>query len=126
MKKLLTAAALVAFAFSANAACTWDWWFNNGDKDIKGCALGIASANSSVQGAQVSLCANKAKTFKKGAQVALGYCQVEKLSNGVQAAFINKADKAALQFGLVCINKGGFLPVFVFFNFDKSMFGAGK
>ena len=44
----------------------------------------------------------------------------------MQAAFITKARKAALQFGLVCINEGGFLPVFVFFNFDKTMFGRER
>ena len=27
-------------------------------------------------------------------------------------------------FGLICFNDGGFLPVSVLFNFDKSMFGA--
>ncbi|MBO5642389.1 MAG: hypothetical protein J6S51_00035 [Kiritimatiellae bacterium] len=126
MKKLLVAIALVAFASTASADCTWDWWFKNGSKDITGCALGIASANKSVVGAQVSLCANKAKEVKKGAQVAIGYSEVDTLANGAQAGFITKARKAALQFGLVCFNEGGFLPVFVFFNFDKTMFGAGK
>lgn len=126
MKKILVAMVLAAFATSASADCTWDWWFKNESKDIKGCALGIASANNSVVGAQVSLCANKAKEVKKGAQVAIGYSQVDTLANGAQVSFITKARKAALQFGLVCINEGGFLPVFVFFNFDKTMFGAGK
>lgn len=124
MKKLLAVLSVVAFASVAKSECTWDWWFNNGDKDIKGCALGIASANDTVTGAQVSVCANKAKNVKSGAQVAIGYSEVDTLRNGVQASFIAKARKASLQFGLVCFNEGGFLPVFVFFNFDKTMFGG--
>jgi hypothetical protein len=44
----------------------------------------------------------------------------------VQFAFVNKAKSSALQLGLVCINDTGFLPAFVFFNFDKKMFGKGK
>ncbi len=39
---------------------------------------------------------------------------------------VNSADKAALQLGLICVNKGGFLPVFVFFNFDKTQFGKAR
>jgi propionyl-CoA carboxylase beta chain len=55
----------------------------------------------------VALCATKADKVKAGAQVAFGYCQAGTLRNGVQSAFITKAHKAALQFGLVCINDGG-------------------
>ena len=123
MKKLMILLAVATFSLASNARVSWDWWFKNGDADIKGCALGIASSNGEVQGAQVSLCANKAKTVKSGAQVAIGYSEVDTLKNGVQASFITKARKAALQFGLVCINEGGFLPIYVFFNFDKTMFG---
>ncbi|MBO7166948.1 MAG: hypothetical protein J6V88_05415 [Kiritimatiellae bacterium] len=126
MKKFFALIALVACAVSANAECTWDWWFNNGDADIKGCALGIASSNGTVKGAQVSLCANKAKSVESGAQVAIGYSQVDTLRSGAQVSFITKARKSALQFGLVCFNEGGFLPVFVFFNFDKTMFKSSK
>ena len=124
MKKLLVIFSIIAFASAAKSECTWDWWFKNADKDIKGCALGIACENKAVTGAQVSICANKANEVKSGAQVAIGYSQVDMLRNGVQASFIAKARKAALQFGLVCFNEGGFLPVFVFFNFDKTMFGS--
>ena len=105
---------------------SWDWWFGNSSEDISGCALGIGAANAQVSGAQVAICATKAKDVKAGAQVSIGYSQAETLRNGVQASFINKAHKAALQLGLVCINDGGFLPVFVFFNFDKTMFGRKK
>ena len=93
---------------------------------MSGCALGIGAANDKVTGAQVALCAAKAEKVKAGAQVAIGYSQVDTLRNGVQSAFITKARRAALQFGLVCFNEGGFLPVFVFFNFDKTMFGGER
>lgn len=124
MKRLLAVFSILVFASVAKSECTWDWWFKNGDRDIKGCALGIASANDTVTGAQVSVCASKANEVKSGAQVAIGYSRVDTLRNGVQAAFITKARRASLQFGLVCFNEGGFLPVFIFFNFDRSMFGG--
>lgn len=126
MKKLMIAACVAALGLAAPAACTWDWWFGNADKDIQGCALGLGSANKDVTGAQISVCASKAENVKAGCQGAIGYSEVKTLRNGAQFAFINKADHAALQFGLVCFNKGGFLPWFVFFNFDKTMFGSGK
>lgn len=126
MKKILILACTIAFGFTAEAAVSWDWWFGHSSEDISGCALGIGAANAQVSGAQVALCAAKAKDVKSGAQVSIGYSQAETLRNGVQAAFINKAHKAALQLGLVCINDGGFLPVFVFFNFDKTMFGRKR
>ena len=126
MKKILVLACVALFGLAAQSAVTWDWWFKNKSKDVSGCALGLGAANAQVNGAQVAICAAKADKVKAGAQVALGYSQVDTLRNGVQTAFIAKARKAALQFGLVCINEGGFLPVFVFFNFDKSMFGAER
>ena len=126
MKKILVLACVAFLGFAAHSAVTWDWWFGNASKDISGCALGLGAANAQVTGAQVAVCATKANNVKAGAQVAIGYSQVDTLRNGVQSAFITKARKAALQFGLICFNEGGFLPVFVFFNFDKSMFGAAK
>ncbi len=126
MKKVLVFVCVAFLGLAAQSAVTWDWWFNNSSEDISGCALGIGAANSEVVGAQVALCATKADSVKAGAQVAIGYSQVDTLRNGAQAAFISKARKAALQFGLLCFNEGGFLPVFVFFNFDKTMFGAER
>ena len=126
MKKLLVFACVAFLGLAAQSAVTWDWWFNNESEDISGCALGIGAANENVTGAQVALCATKAEKVKAGAQVAIGYSQVDTLRNGVQGAFIARARKAALQFGLVCFNEGGFLPVFVFFNFDKTMFGGKR
>ena len=46
--------------------------------------------------------------------------------SGCQLAFVNRAEKSALQLGLLCFNKSGFLPFFVFFNFDPKMFGSGN
>jgi hypothetical protein len=124
MKKILILACAMSFGFAAQAAVTWDWWFGHSSENISGCALGIAAGNAQVSGAQVALCAAKAETFNAGAQVSIGYSQVDTLRNGAQAAIVANARKAALQFGLICINDGGFLPVFVLFNFDKTMFGG--
>ena len=110
MKKILVLASAMFLGLAAQSAVTWDWWFGNASTSNRGCALGLGAANAEIT----------------GAQVAIGYSQVDTLRNGVQSAFIAKARKAALQFGLICFNEGGFLPVFVFFNFDKSMFGAEK
>jgi len=126
MKKIMTVLFAVALGFAAKADCTWDWWMESADEDIKGCALGIAVANREVTGAQVALCATIAEKVKAGAQVTLGYAQAKTVRNGVQSAFITKAERASLQFGLLCFNEGGFLPCFVFFNFDKTMFGGEK
>lgn len=111
----------------ANASTVWSWWVGdkNADKDLKGCQLGIASECKSMSGAQVSLLWQRTEKLKNGAQVAIGYNNAKKVQNGPQCAVVNIADKAALQFGLLCFNKGGFLPFFVFFNFDKTMFGGG-
>ena len=124
MKKLLVFACVAFLGLAAHSAVTWDWWFNNASEDISGCALGLGAANDKVTGAQVALCATKADKVKAGAQVAFGYCQVDTLRNGVQSAFVNRAESASLQLGLLCWNKTGFLPFFVFFNFDPNCFGG--
>lgn len=128
MKKLMFSLGVVMMAVAANAGCWWSWWVGDekSDKDLTGCQLGIASECKEMQGAQVSLLWNRMKELHNGAQVAWGYNNAEKIQNGAQVAAVNIADHAALQFGLVCINKGGFLPWFIFFNFDKSMFGGAK
>jgi hypothetical protein len=132
MKKLMIAlCAAVMGASAAHADFLWNWWTtSNADKaqktKFRGCSLGIASELKEVRGAQLDLLFNKSKAFKSGVQGAFGYAQTEKLNNGVQMAFVNKAQSSALQLGLVCINDTGFLPVFVFFNFDAKMFGKGK
>ena len=128
MKKLLFVLGALMMATAANAGCWWSWWVGDDktDKDLVGCQLGIAAECKEMKGAQVSLLWNRMKELHNGAQVAWGYNNAEKVQNGAQVAAVNIADHAALQFGLICINKGGFLPWFIFFNFDKSMFGGGR
>lgn len=127
MKKLMLAVTCVlGMAFASQAEVTWDWWFNNAGKDIKGCALGIGSENKDVMGAQISLAASFAEDVKNGAQSALGYSRVKTLRNGVQFGFVSQAESAMLQFGLICFNKTGFLPVFPFLNFNVKMFGKKR
>ena len=106
MKKMMFAA-VMALACAAQADFTWsNWW---GAPDL---------SNEAKRG-----CAKKVTC---GCQFAIGYSNVGSLRNGCQLAVVNIADNAALQFGLVCKNKGGFLPWFVFFNFDKTQFGRAK
>ena len=129
MKKLLLIAALaVAAVSSAKAEFVWSWWVDGdtASKDVKGCVLGLGSTVKTMTGAQLDLCISKADQVKSGCQGAIGYSRVKTLRNGCQFAFWNDADNAALQFGLICRNKGGFLPWFVFFNFDKTMFGSAR
>ena len=110
-----------------NDECVLSWWAGapaaNRQKDLRGLVLGLGSGFRSVRGAQVSLCMNEVEEFKAGAQVAIGYNEARRLRNGCQIGIVNCADSAALQFGLLCFNKGGFLPFFVLFNFDKTAFG---
>jgi len=128
MKKIIALACVCALGLAASAECRWSWWVGGPDKDrdITGCQLGIAGECASVKGAQVGLLWNRIGEVKNGCQWAIGYNDAAKVRNGPQLAFVNKADKAALQLGLLCFNKGGFLPFFVFFNFDKTMFGGEK
>ena len=132
MKKLMLAAALATGVFAtANAGeCIWSWWVGapaeNSKKDVNGAALGIASETASITGAQVSLLWNKTEKVKSGAQVTIGYNEAKKVKNGPQVGLVNVSDSAALQFGLLCFNKGGFLPFFPFFNFDKTAFGGAN
>lgn len=130
MKKLMIAlSAVVLGVTSAKADFLWNWWTTSNEgkpqkTEMKGCSLGIASQLKDVKGAQIDLLFNKNENFACGVQYALGYSQTLELRNGVQMAFVNKAKSASLQFGLICINDTGFLPFFVFFNFDPHMFGG--
>ena len=128
MKKMIVGAVL-ALACAAQADFTWSNWWGAPDlsnESKKGCVLGFASDVDTVSGAQVSAIMSRAKKVTSGCQFAFGYSNVGTLRNGCQLAVVNIADNAALQFGLVCKNKGGFLPWFVFFNFDKTQFGRAK
>ena len=132
MKKIMIArcAAMMGVA-TANADVIWNWWTTSNEgapqkTKLRGCSLGIASQLKEVSGAQIDVLFNKSEKFNAGCQYAIGYAQAVESRNGVQMAFITKAKSSALQLGLVCINDTGFLPVFVFFNFDKAMFGGNK
>ena len=142
MKKILVALCAVAMAASVAKAgdCTWSWWIGDDKASSnvdEGCALGLGTERGEVEGAQVALCMNLANEVEGGAQVTFGYNRANKFENGaqvsvfnrakelrkgVQVGFVNIADSSSLQVGLLCFNKTGFLPFFVFFNFDKKMF----
>ncbi len=128
MKKLMMAVCVALMGVTAaQAEFIWSWWVKKpaavATKDVEGCVLGFASQTASIKGAQVSLCWNKTETVKGGCQYAIGYNEAKTVKNGPQIAFINKADGAALQFGLLNFNKDGFLPFFPFFNFSTKHFG---
>lgn len=129
MRKFVLAIAMMA-GLAANAECIWSWWIGapaeHSAKEMRGAALGLASEVKSITGSQVSLCLNKAGEVKSGSQVAIGYNEADTVRNGCQVAFLNNAKSASLQLGLICVNETGFLPAFIFFNFDSSMFGSGK
>lgn len=143
MKKILVLAALCAAAMGASVVkagdCTWSWWVgdNKASSDVDGCALGFGTERAEVEGAQVAVCMNLAEKVDGGAQVAFGYNRANRFEegaqvsffnrskefrNGVQVGFVNIADSSSLQIGLLCFNRTGFLPFFLFFNFDKNMF----
>ncbi len=126
MKKLMFAACAVLIASMAEASFCWSWRVGEKqtDRELDGCQMGLACAGKEMEGGQVSRLWGRAK-YVQGCQFAFGYCNTRKMQNGPQLAVVNIADHAALQFGLLNFNKGGFLPFFPFFNFDKSMFGGG-
>ena len=126
MKKMKNALCAALVGLSASAECWWTWFEERADKDVRGCELGLFTKSRNVSGAQVAICSNKAEDIAAGAQVAIGYSRVNTLRNGVQTALFNRAKSSALQIGLICVNETGFLPVFVFFNFDKAQFGGKK
>ena len=133
MKKILVAFCAVALAASvANAGdCTWSWWTGDDKATTKvdGCALGLGTERTEVEGAQVSVCMNLANEVDGGAQVAFGYNRANKFEEGAQVSFFNRAKefRKGAQVGFVNIADSsslqvGLLPFFVFFNFDKKMF----
>lgn len=132
MKKLMVALSVVVLGVAtAKADFLWNWWTtSNEDKpqktEMRGCSLGIASQLKEVSGAQIDVLFNKNEKFNAGCQYAIGYSQTLEMHNGVQVATVTKAKSASLQIGLVCINDTGFLPFFIFFNFDPHMFGGAK
>lgn len=128
MKKVMIVCSALAMAAAAHADFSWSWWTGDekANDDVRGCVLGLGAERQQVSGCEWAVCVSKAKHVHAGAFGAIGYSQTERLANGVQFAFVNRAEHSALQLGLLNWNKGGFLPFFVFFNFDKTMFGGGK
>ena len=110
--------------------CLWSWWLGAPaeyrNRDISGCVLGFGSGVKTLSGSQVTVCVNTADKVHSGAQVSFGYNRATTLRNGCQVGFVNVSDSAALQFGLLCFNRNGFLPFFPFFNFDKTAFGGKR
>ena len=137
MKKILVALCAAAMAASVAKAgdCTWSWWTGDdkASSSVDGCALGFGTERTNVEGAQVAVCMNLADKVDGGAQVTFGYNRANKFEEGAQVSFFNRAkefrkgaqvglvniaESSSLQVGLLCFNKTGFLPFFVFFNFD--------
>ena len=110
MKKMMIALCVALMGLSASADWWWTWFEERGDKDMRGCELGLFTKSRNVSGAQVSI----------------GYSRAKTLRNGVQTALFNRAKSSSLQIGLICVNETGFLPVFIFFNFDGNQFGGKK
>lgn len=128
MKKIMVMMALAAAAVTAQAEVVWSWWVPARDawQNLRGCSLGVAAGQEKLSGAQVNLLWGKLGKLTSGCQASFGYSRADELRNGCQVATVCSSDKAALQFGLICVNKDGFLPVFPFFNFSKRAFGAGR
>ena len=126
MKKVMIALCVALMGLSASAEWWWTWFEEREDKDVRGCELGLFTKSQKVSGAQVALCSNKAEDVASGAQVSFGYSRAVTFRNGAQVSFFNRAKSSSLQLGLICVNETGFLPVFIFFNFDGKQFGGKK
>jgi len=126
MKKMIIALCAAMMGLSASADWWWTWFEEREDKDVRGCELGLFAKSKKVSGAQVAVFSTKAEEVTSGAQVAIGYSRAVTFRNGAQVALFNRAKSSSLQIGLICVNETGFLPVFVFFNFDKTQFGGKR
>ena len=127
MKKLMIMLVVAAAAVVAQAG---EWKFtlwNNRTPDpaYRGCEIGFTDYSDKVTGAQLNVFTSRCNEFQNGLQYTLfGYNRATKCRRGVQLGWFNRAESSSLQLGLVCINRTGFLPWFVFFNFDTAMFTA--
>jgi len=146
MKKLLVALSLVGAVLCAQADVAWSWWLENSDistdisfglaarcKQVKSLELSLLYAGSPVSdGLQWTIfglndseakCPLQAAFVNRGADpcVQLGFVNLAK-SSVFDLGFANVADDAKFQLGFLNFNKKGFLPVFVFVNFDPSIF----
>ena len=147
MKKLMIAAAAVAWAAMAQADVTWSWWLDrqSARTDL---SFGLASKCANVETFELSLLYN-GSPVQNGVQIAfpgindsdkaqvlqgsiwfnrgddscvqLGMINIAK-ENVFNLGFVNIADESKVQVGFLNFNKHGFLPVFPFVNLDKSLF----
>jgi len=151
MKKLFALSVLSVFAVSAQADFTWSWWCDKTEAktDI---SLGLATKCKSVSALDLSLLYS-ASGVENGVQVAFpGICDSDKArvlqgsmwfnrgddscaqvacvnvakKNTFSLGFINFAKASKVQIGFLNFNENGFLPLFPFFNLDKSLFGNEK
>jgi len=151
MKKILVLSAVVALAVSAKADFTWSWWCDKTDAktDI---SLGLATKCKSVSAVDLSLIYS-ASCVENGVQVAFpGICDSDKAkvlqgslwfnrgddscaqvscvnvakNNIFSLGFLNFAKTSKVQIGFLNFDENGFLPVFIFFNLDKSLFTSEK
>ncbi len=146
MKKLLVAVSLVMAAALAQADVTWSWWMENPSAKPE-LSFGIASKCQSVETLEFSLlysaspvkdgvqftwiglnnsdatCPLQLAFFNRGKDpcVQLGFINVSK-SSVFDMGFANMSDDAKFQLGFLNFNKKGFLPIFVFVNFNPEIF----
>ena len=143
MKKLVFAVALVASAFAAEASIGWSWWCDKSSAvDL---SFGIGSERSKVSafewdlfysaspvgglqwtwiGVNNSSDATAQLAFVNLAEkstVSVGFVNAAKKSV-FDWGFLNFSDDSKFQLGFLNFNKKGFLPVFIFVNFDPSIF----
>lgn len=146
MKKLMVVAALVVGAFAAQADVKWSWWLENADESTD-VSLGLASRCKSAKTFELSFlyssspvtdgvqwtifglndseatCPLQLAFVNRGKDpcVQLGFVNLNE-SSVFDMGFVNCAKESKFQLGFLNFNEKGFLPVFVFFNFDPSIF----
>lgn len=146
MKKLMVVAFLACAVSAAKADVEWSWWLDkpNATPDI---SLGFASRCQQVNTFEFSFfysaspvrdafqytffglnnsdssCPLQLAFINCGKKpcVQLGLANVSKAST-FTGGILNFSDAAKFQLGFLNFNKKGFLPVFIFVNFDPSIF----
>ena len=146
MKKLVVFAALVMGAVAAQASVQWNWWLEN-ESASADVSLGIASRCKAVSAFELSLfyssspvadgvqwtflglndseatCPLQLAFVNRGKDpcVQFGFANIND-SSVFDMGLVNCSDEAKFQLGFLNFNKKGFLPVFIFINFDPSIF----
>jgi len=146
MKKLMVAMTIVCSAFLAQAEVEWSWWLENPMakpdlslgvvtrcQEVKSFEAALFYAGSPVQnGVQFtffgfndseSTCPLQLAFVNRAKNpcVQLGFLNMAKAAT-FDMGFANIADDAKFQLGFLNFNKKGFLPVFIFVNFDPGIF----